>query len=95
MLDADNKVHDGISVGARTYGDKSNVTNMILLSKKYSRAGARFAKLELISMGVGAALATVLTFSGMTLVPSVILAALQTAWCAAVHIMTARCFRAR
>jgi len=95
MLDADNKVHDGISVGALTYGDKSNVTNMILLSKKYSRAGARFAKLELISMGVGAALATVLTFSGMTLVPSVILAALQTSWCAAVHIMTARCFRAR
>lgn len=95
MLDADNTLYDNMSVGAVTYGDKSNVTNMILLSKKYSRAGATLDKLQLISMGIGAALATVFTLGGMSLIPSVALAAFQAAWCAALHIITSKHFRAR
>ena len=76
-----------------THGDKSNVINMILLSKRYANLQSRLSITELLSMIVGGSLAVVLALGGMSTVPSIALAAWQAAWCAALHIISRKNFR--
>lgn len=88
LTDNDNKVYNKVSAGLVTTGDKINVINMLLLSKKYVRFQSRMAITELSSMAVGATLGIVLALTGMTVVPSIFLAAWQIAWCAALFFMS-------
>lgn len=90
---SDSAVYRRVSCGLVSTGDKSNVINMILLSKKYAALGSRFAITELISMLVGASLATVLAIGGMATVASVALAGWQLVWCGALHFISRRSFR--
>ena len=82
-----------ISAGMVTLGEKNNSINMILLAKKYSRLQSRLAVTELIAMIVGASLATLVSFAGLWLVPSLALAAWQGAWCGVLHFISAKSFK--
>lgn len=86
----ENAVYRSVRVGIATLGDKSNLINMILLSKKYVRFQRRMALFELMSMAVGAILGAVLSLSGMMAVPSAVLAVWQLAWCLALVFMSRR-----
>lgn len=82
-----------ISSGLVTLGEKNNSINMILLSKKYARLQARLGVTELIAMIVGASLATLISFAGLWLVPSLALALWQSAWCGVLHFISAKSFK--
>lgn len=90
---ADSALYRKISAGAVTLGDKNNAINMILLAKRYAALQSRFAITELLSMGVGAALALLLTIGGMAMVPSFALAAWHIIWCGAIHFISRKSFR--
>lgn len=90
---ADSALYRKISAGAVTLGDKNNAINMILLAKRYASLQSRFAITELLSMGVGAALAVLLTVGGMAMVPSFALAAWHVIWCGAIHFISRKSFR--
>lgn len=91
--DVNSVIYRKISAGAVTDGDKSKAINIILLSKRYANLQSRLAITELLSMTVGGVLAIVLSLGGMTLVPSVLLAAWQAAWCGALHFVSRKGFR--
>ena len=88
LADGDSTVYDKISAGLVTTGDKINVINMLLLSKKYVRFQQRMTITEHSLTLVGAALGILLALTNMAVVPSVILAAWQIAWCAALYFMS-------
>jgi len=90
---ADTAVYRRVSAGIVTTGDKNNAINMLLLAKRYSALQSRFAITELLAMGVGAALAFVLSISGMSLVPSIALVAWQGIWCGAIWFISRKSFR--
>ena len=92
ISDVDSPLYRKISAGAVTDGDKVKAINLILLSKRYANLQSRLAITELISMIVGCVLAVVLSLGGMSLVPSVFLAAWQAAWCAALHLISRKNF---
>ena len=49
---------------------------------------------ELVAMAVGAVLAAALALGGMIMVPTIVLALWHAAWCGALHIISAREFKA-
>lgn len=89
---ADLAVYRRVSAGMVSKAEKTNAINTILLTKKYAAFQSRLAVTELIAMTVGAALGAVFTFAGMSLVPSVALAAWQAAWCGVLHFLSAKSF---
>ena len=91
--EADKTVYRKVSTGIVTMGDKSSVINMIILAKRYSGVSLRLSVTERIAMGVGAALALLLSFGGMTTVASVALGAWHIVWCGALYFISRRSFR--
>ena len=61
---------------------------MLLLSKKYVRFQQRMIITEHSAALVGSALGIVLAITKMAVVPSVLLAAWQIAWCAALYFLS-------
>ncbi len=91
----ENALYSSLRVGIATVGEKSNLINMILLSKKYVRFQRRMAIFELMSMAVGAVLGAILSLTGMMAVPSAVLAVWQFSWCFALAFMSKRTILSR
>ena len=94
LPDGEDKLYHRVSAGIVTMGDKLDVISMLLLCKKYVRLQQRLSIVELSAMAVGATLAVVLALSGMTVVPSFILAVWQLAWCGVLFFMSHRTLKA-
>ena len=90
----DGVIYNSVGAGLVTVGDKNNAINSILIAKKHEGLKDRLGITKLISMAVGGAMAAVLSIGGMTLVPTLVLAAWQAGWCVALHIISIRSFRA-
>ena len=88
LTDGDDTLYNKVSAGLVTTGDKVNVINMLLLSKKYVRFQQRMIITEHSAALVGSALGIVLAITKMAVVPSVLLAAWQIAWCAALYFLS-------
>ena len=73
-----------------TTGDKTGAIGTLLLTKRYVRLMDRITTTELIAMIVGAALAVLCSLGGVNIVPSVILALWQGAWCGVVWFLSRR-----
>jgi len=86
----ENAVYGSLSVGIATLGEKSNLINMLLLSKKYVRFQHRMALFELMAASVGVLLGAVLSLTGLIAVPSAVLSLWQLAWCIALSFMSRR-----
>lgn len=70
-----------IDSGLVTYGDKLNAINMVLLAKKYLSLQSGLAVMELITMIIGAALATVISIGEISVVPEGAFVLWQLIWC--------------
>lgn len=88
LTDSDDTLYNKVSAGLVTTGDKINVINMLLLSKKYVRFQQRMTITEHSAALVGAALGIVLALTNMAVVPSVLLAVWQIAWCVALFFLS-------
>ena len=86
----DNTVYRKVSAGIVTTGDKTGAIGTLLLTKRYVRLMDRITTTELIAMIVGAALAVLCSLGGVNIVPSVILALWQGAWCGVVWFLSRR-----
>ena len=73
-----------------TAGDKMDVANIVLLSKKYKRFSDRLRSSELCASIVGAVLAVLLAFSGTLSAPAFVFSVWQIAWCFVVRIASNR-----
>ena len=87
------KVYHRVSAGMVTLGDKTNIVNMLLMSKKYVRFQSRMTTTEVTAMIVGCVLAALISFGNMLEVPSILLALWQVAWCFALYFMSRRALR--
>jgi hypothetical protein len=81
-------VHEKLSSGMVTMGDKVNVVNLIILSKKYVAFHSKLAVYELIATIVGVTLSLALAISGLAIVPTVVLGLWQVAWCFALYFIS-------
>lgn len=90
LEDDEETVRAKTSAGLVTTGDKLNVINMLILSKKYERFQKRMSITEFSAAIVGSVLAVIFSLTGMTAIPSVVLAFWQTAWCVALLVMSKR-----
>lgn len=88
----EDKVYNRLSAAIVTYGDKMDAINLILLSKKYKKLSDRLTVSELYAMGVGLALAVVLSLLGMSGVPSAIFGLWQISWCVVLHFVSKNAF---
>lgn len=82
-------IYRRVSAGIVTYGDKSNVINMILLSKKHEKLHSYLRLGELICMSLGVAFATVMAIAGTASVPSLIFAGFQILCCGVLCVASA------
>ncbi len=89
----DEKVYHRVSAGLVTMGDKNNIVNMILMSKKYVRFQSRMTVTEVTAMIVGCVLALLISLGNMFAVPSAILALWQAAWCVVLFFMSKHALR--
>ncbi len=78
----DEKLHNRVSAGMITVGDKINAINLILLSKKYSRFAERVSASEISAMVIGLVGSTVIALLGIYDIPMALLGAWQLLWCA-------------
>lgn len=93
-LPTDDKLYHRVSAGLVTTGDKTNVLNMLLMSKKYVRFQARTAITEITAMLVGSILAVILSLGSMvSLIPSVLFAVWQITWCVVLFYASKRALR--
>ena len=76
-----------IGLGLVGNGDKINLINAILTSKKYMSFQTKFAITELIAMIVGAVLALVVVVCKLSAISSAILGIWHIAWCVAVFLL--------
>ena len=93
LPDGEGKIFNSVSAGIVTTGDKLDVISMLLLCKKYVRLQQRLSIVELSAMAVGGTLAVLLALSGMTVVPSFVLAIWQLSWCGVLHFMSRRALK--
>ena len=94
LSDQDDKVHDRVSAGLVTTGDKLSVINMLLLAKRYVKFHKIMAVTELLAMAVGAGLAVMISLLEMTsAIPSACLSVWQIAWCIVFAVMSKRAIR--
>lgn len=91
----EDKVYRCVNAGLVTLGDKINVVNMLLMSKKYVRFQSRMMVSEISAMAVGSVLAIVLALGSMMAVPSALLALWQAAWSVALFFISKRALRER
>ncbi len=94
---AEERTYRHIDAAIVTLGDKSNAINMVLLAKKYTAFQVGLAVTELISMVVGAVLASVMCIGGMvsSSVPgfALWLALWQVAWVVVLAVRSRLSFR--
>ena len=76
-----------ISLGMVGVGEKTNLINAILISRKYTSFQAKMAITELIAMIVGAILSLVVVLCNLSAISSAILGAWHIAWCIAVFLL--------
>ena len=88
-------VYERASTGVATASGKTGIINSLFTSKKYARFQARIAVTELSAMVVGATLAVVLALAGITVIPSVVLACWQAAWCGVLFFLSKRTFNTK
>ena len=88
LVDSDDTLYNKVSAGLVTTGDKTNVINMLLLTKKYVRFQQRMTITEHSAALVGSSLGIVLALTKMAVVPSLLLAVWQIAWCAALFFLS-------
>lgn len=81
-----------LSAGMVSNGDKSNLVNLVLLSRRYVKFNSRIRVTERSAMIVGLGLGALISVSGMLLLPSILLSAWQFAWCAALYVLTRSTF---
>ena len=95
LSDANDKLHDRVSAGLVTTGDKLSVINMLSLAKRYANFHKIMAVVEILAMVVGAGLAISLSFARnmMSQIPSVCLSVWQIAWCIAFAVMSKRAIK--
>ena len=84
----EDKLYNRVSAGIVTHGEKINAISTVLLAKKYKKLTDRLAVSELYAMGVGAALALLLSLFGMKGVPTVIFGLWQIAWCVVLRFVS-------
>ena len=75
-----------IDSGLVTYGDKLNAINMVLLAKKYTALQSSLAVMELITMIIGAVMATVVAIGRFSGVPEIAFVVWQLVWCLVLFI---------
>ena len=95
LSDPNDKVHDRVSAGLVTTGDKISVINMLSLAKRYVKFHKAMAVTELLAMVVGAGLAILLSFAGDMIwqIPTAFLSIWQIAWCVVFAIMSKRAIK--
>jgi hypothetical protein len=81
------RLYSRISLGMVTLGDKTNVINTILLSKKYAEFQSRFALLELPAMIGGAMLGLLLAICAKSPISSLLLSLWYVGWSAATILL--------
>ena len=92
VYDPNDKLHERVSAGLVTTGDKLNVINMLSLAKKYANFHKVMAVVEKLAMVVGAGLAISLAFARnmMYQIPTACISVWQIAWCIAFIVMSKR-----
>lgn len=78
------------SAGLVGVGERPNVLNAMLLSKKSAALSSRLALTEIMALAVGAALGAALSLGGMTQAPTVALGMWQLLWCVGVGFLSYR-----
>lgn len=76
----DEKLHNRVSSGMVTVGDKINAINLVLLAKKYKRFSERITVSELTAMGAGIVAGAILSFLGVTDILMAMLGAWHLLW---------------
>ena len=82
-----------LSAGMVSNGDKGNLVNLILLSRRYVKFNTRMKVSEKSAMIVGLSLGALISVSGMLLLPSLLLSVWQIAWCVALYALTGASFK--
>ncbi len=82
-----------LSAGMVSNGDKSNLVNLLLLSRRYVKFNTRMRVSERSAMIVGLVLGALISLSGMLPLPSALLSVWQLAWCAVLSALTAGAFK--
>jgi cation transport ATPase len=88
---SENTVYRRASSGIVTTGDKLNALNMLLLAKKYADFKKRTTAMDYSAMAVGAVLAAIISFMGLSAVTAVI-GVWHIAWCTVVGILSCKNF---
>jgi hypothetical protein len=88
----DEKLHNRVSSGMVTVGDKINAINLILLSKKYKKFSERLTVSELTAMGLGLAAAIVLSFVKITEIPVAFFGLWHILWGLVLHFSSKKTF---
>ena len=82
-----------LSAGMVSNGDKSNLVNLVLLSRRYVKFNTRMKASERSAMIVGLVLGAMISVSGMLLLPSALLSVWQVAWCVALYALSEGSFK--
>ena len=77
----DEKLHNRVSSGMVTIGDRINMINLLLLSKKYSKFMQKIHISEFFTMGLGALIGGVVSLTSGVAFPFASLAIWQLFWC--------------
>ncbi len=81
------RLYSRISLGMVTLGDKTNVINTILLSKKYAAFQTRFALTELPALIAGAMLGLLLAICSKSMISSLLLSLWYVGWTLAILLI--------
>lgn len=86
------KIYPRISAGIVTLGDKVNAIRLVLLARRYKRFYDKLEKAVVIAMASGTAAVALLSFFGLTSVPTLILGAAQLLSCGVLWFFSKRKF---
>lgn len=92
LPEAEKRLYQRISLGMVSIGDKINIINTILLSKKYAAFQSKIALAELPAMIGGAMIGLLLAICGPTLLSSIVLSLWHIGWSAAMILIGKRVF---
>ncbi len=86
------RLYQRISLGMVSIGDKTNIINTLLLSKKYASLSAKLSISELPAMIGGALIGLFLAICGPAKISSLLLSLWHIAWCSALFFIGKRTF---
>ena len=92
LPEAERKLYQKISLGMVSIGDKINIINTILLSKKYAAFQSKIALAELPALIGGAMIGLLLAICGPTVLSSLLLSLWHLGWSAAIILIGKRIF---